>query len=245
MWISNNQQFMDRERAARILGPNGFYPKTIRPEDIVTAGTLDVDVDVDSMRPRSQEVDRQFKLAYIDKQLEIYAINQRAVQMGIAEPIKLNFNELSRLAAESMGVMDYDKIVEAQATRALSPSSENQLLLQGKEFPAQEDDDHELHLYVHKELMDDPGVDEEIKLNTQAHMQMHEEMMTQIKERQDQENLAELDQIERATAQGAGIPSQTDMVNNLTGQNALQTPPPGQELAAQGSQPIQQAGLPQ
>lgn len=246
MWLSNNQQFLDRNRALRILGPDGFYPKVIRPEDIVTAGTLDIEINIDAMRPRSQEVDRQFKLAYIDKQLEIYAINQRAVQMGIADPIKLNFNELSRLAAESMGVMDYDKIVESQGTRAMSPSAENQLLLQGKEFSAQEDDDHELHLYVHQELMDDPGVDEELKLNTQAHMQMHEEMAAQIKEQQDQADLQQLENLERSTASGAGLPSQTDMVKSLTGQDVLQTQELGDQLTQQGATATgQQAGLSQ
>jgi len=176
-WMSNNQQFLDREVAIRILGPNGYYPKTIRPEDIVTVGSLDVEVDTDFSRPKSKEAQMQRTLAWVDRQLLIEKAAREA-----QNPIKLNFYELSRICAEEMGQKNYERIVEPISYTQDSPTEENDLMLQGKEMEPQENEDHATHIQVHQELLDDEGVDKELQENVvMPHIMVHEHFMDMAK----------------------------------------------------------------
>lgn len=176
-WLSNNQQFLDREVAVRILGPNGYYPKVIKPEDIVTMGTLDIDIDTDFSRPNSKEIDRQLTLAWVDKQLEIAKMAQ-----NMQAPVKINFYELSRMLAEAMGRKNYERVVEPISFMQDSPMEENELMLQGKETEPQEGEDHATHIQIHQELIDDEGVDQEIRESiVYPHIMAHQYFMDLVK----------------------------------------------------------------
>ncbi len=207
MWVSNNQQLLDREVGLRILGPNGWIPKTIRPEDIISQGTLDVVVDADDMRPRSKQDDRQIKLAWVDRQLGLAKV---AMEMG--QPLTLNFYEMSRVTADVMGITDFDRIVEPTPQSNDSPTSENQLMLQGKELEANLEEDHLTHISSHSELLTDPGVDMELKDDVvEPHIRMHEMFLEQVqaaeeeaKQAQEQEELASLVALRNETAAIAG-----------------------------------------
>ena len=237
IWLSNNQQFMDSERSVRILGPNGYMPKLIKPEDIVTAGQLDVVVDVDSMRPRSKESDRALTLAYIDKQLEIYKISQGDAQITGKPPLAINFFELSRVFAEAMGQKAFDRIIEPTNVASDSPTTENTIMLQGKDTEALEQDDHETHLAIHSDLAMDEGLDQEVALIVNAHIEHHKMIMEQIKQQQEmakQQALAMenqgLQMQEQQTARDAGMPY-AGMANELNQQlmgpnNAVQNKAP-------------------
>lgn len=177
MWLSNNQQFMDREVAVRILGSNGYYPKTIRPEDIVTMGTLDIEIDTDFARPRSKEADRALTLEWSKQQLEI---ERQAREAG--RPINVNFYELSRTVAEAMGRKNFDRVLEPISEQHDSPTEENELMLMGKETEPIDGEDHATHIQIHKELMDDKGVDLELKNNViMPHILAHQQLLEDAK----------------------------------------------------------------
>lgn len=227
IWMSNNQQFMDRERAIRILGPNGYYPKLIKPEDIITAGQLDIEVDVDAMRPRSKEADRALTIAYIDKQLEIYKLSQQDAQISGKAPLSINFFELSRVFADAMGQKAFDRIIEPTNIASDSPTTENTIILQGKDVEALEQDDHETHIAIHQELIEDEGIDDEVRLITEAHIQHHQMIMEQMKQQQQQAEIEQLKQMEMQTAQEAGIPTPGFAMNQQINQgNAVQNQAP-------------------
>jgi hypothetical protein len=208
-WLSNNQQFLDREVAVRILGPNGYYPKVIKPEDIVTMGTLDIDIDTDFSRPNSKETERQLTLAWVDKQLEIAKMAQ-----VMQSPVKVNFYELSRMLAEAMGRKNYERVIEPISFMQDSPMEENELMLQGRETEPQEGEDHTTHIQIHQELIDDEGVDQEIRESiVYPHIMVHQYFLDLVKKQ------IELD------LNGVGDP------NNLEGANNVQdqTTQPAQE----------------
>lgn len=227
-WMSNNQQFLDRDVAIRILGPNGYYPKTISPEDIVTIGSLDIEIDTDFSRPKSKEADRALTLAWVDKQI---VLSQAAMQAGA--PIKVNYYELSRMLAESMGRKNYERVIEPISFTQDSPSQENELMLQGKETEPQEQEDHATHIQVHQELLDDKGVDKEIQEGiVLPHIMVHEKFMELAKQ-----------QVE-ADLSSMGDPSQLSNPNNgVTNDPNLQVPSPQQLPQGQGNpQPQPTAG---
>jgi len=227
-WMSNNQQFLDREVAIRILGPNGYYPKTISPEDIVTVGSLDIEIDTDFSRPKSKEADRGLTLAWVDKQLQIEIAAKNA-----GAPIKVNHYELSRVTAEAMGQKNYERIVEPISYTQDSPTEENELMLQGKEMEPQEAEDHATHIQVHQELIDDEGVDKEIREDVvMPHIMVHEKYMELAKKQ------VELD------LNSLGDPNKLSTEGMQNGQIPVQgqTPQP----VAQGQvqpQPSVQAGM--
>jgi len=208
MWLSNNQQLLDREVAIRVLGPNGYYPKIIKPQDIVTMGTLDIDIDTDFARPKSKEADRALNLAWVDKQLEIAKV---ALEMG--QPIKLNFYEMSRTTAESMGRKNYDRILEPMPETNDSPMEENDLMLQGKETEPQQGEDHATHIQIHQELLDDEGVDQQLQEDIVIpHMMVHQQFLDDAKKQVE----ADLESLTNgASPQGVG---------NVQVQNAQQLP---------------------
>lgn len=196
-WLSNNQQYLDHKLAIRILGPDGWYPKDISPEDIVTEGTLDVDVDVDKMRPKNKDTDRALKLAWVDKQIQLA---QTAAKLG--QPLNINWYELSRVLAETAGQVDFDRIMEPVSESNDSPTTENRLMLQGKELTPEPNEDHQTHIQIHKELLEDTGVDHELIEDViKPHIALHQTMLEQQKQQQEQQRQALLQQQETKTEQ--------------------------------------------
>lgn len=222
MWMSNNQELLDHDIAVRILGPNGYMPKVIKPEDICTQGTLDVVIDVDAMRPRSKEEDRELKLAWIDRQLNIYNV---AMNTGVE--LKLNFYEISRTLGEAMGIKEIDRVLEPLPTANDSPTTENQLLLQGRPVEPRMEEDHDTHIFIHNQLMSDAGIDDELKFDfIVPHIQMHQEMLQQIKDEQGKVELEQLMQLRNETAMlaGGGLGMTPDMMGTQGGQDVPLSP---------------------
>lgn len=230
-WQSNNQQYYDQEQAVRILGTDGWYPKDITPDDIVTMGTLEVDVDVENMRPKNKDADRALKLAWVDKQLEIAQV---ATKMGA--PIKINWYELSRIAAETAGQVDFDQIIEQTPENNDSPSTENRLLLQGKKITPQPQEDHLTHIQIHQELVDDQHVDEELQKDfITPHIELHKMMQQQFEEQQQQ--------IKEAADQQKEMQNEQDIQSNAEMINKTQMLTRGAEQP--GMPPEMQQGMPE
>lgn len=206
MWISNNQQFMDRKVSVRILGEKGYFPQEISPEDIVTSGNLDIDIDVEAMITLDKNVDRQNKIAYSDKVIQMIPASVQA-----QEPIKVNFFELNKMLGDGFNIPNAELIVAPATLVNNSPTEENDLMLQGKEEEPQEGEDHKTHIFYHQELLDDPGVDESLKKDIIApHIYIHQEFVNQI-----------LNQVKDAAATAK---RSMDEANN-GGANAIQTNP--------------------
>lgn len=200
MWLSNNQQFLDHEVIVDVLEGKGLIPKTIRPEDIVTQQALHVEVDVDAMESRSRDTERAIKQAWLESQFKIADYAQKYQQ-----PLNINWYEVSRVNAEAMAVPEFEDMVEPMPQANDSPTTENNLLLQGKTFEPNLNEDHETHMAIHAELLADPGIDEEVRLNTETHMALHEEMFAQMKAEQEQAELQALRQQNIETANLAGV----------------------------------------
>lgn len=231
-WLSNNMQFLDRKVAVRVLGANGYYPKELTPEDIATQGTLDIDIDVDTLESRNKDTERSFKLAYVDKQLAIYQNSLKS-----AKPVALNFFEMSKMVGEAMRIKEIDRIVEPVAMENDSPTTENELMLTGKELEPQQGEDHTTHLFIHQELMDDKGVDQSLKTDIiTPHIKIHEMYLEQIKK--------QAEDAARIAKQGMTSPNPVAQQLN-GGANALQPNPEGQvppQAPGQGVLPPEMAG---
>ncbi|OPZ94737.1 MAG: hypothetical protein BWY74_00348 [Firmicutes bacterium ADurb.Bin419] len=183
IWMSNNQQFVDRDMYIRINGNNGQFPKKISPEEIMTTGVIDIEVDADTMEVKSKEFQKQMKLAYVDRQL---AIATQAAQMQ--SPINVNYYELSKMIAEQMGVdKEFDNILTPIPQQNYSPSKENELFLMGREQEPNINENHDLHITVHNDLLEDTGIDKSIQDNVIAHIQAHNEMKQQLEQQKQQQ----------------------------------------------------------
>jgi hypothetical protein len=226
MWLSNNQQFLDYDVAVRVLGENGkSFPKMLTPEDIVTQGTLNVDVEEDALRPRTKLAKQQATVAYVQEMM-----NMATVAMQVQQPIKVNWYELSSMYGEAMEVQNHERIVEPELSSNDDPETENDLMLQGEKLTPHPAEDHLTHIRVHKDMLDDERVDEELRKNVLAHVAIHIAMYKQAmaaaqaqKDAQDQADHAQLD-----AAQAH--------VSNLVGQPM---PQPGElPLPPQQNQPL-------
>jgi hypothetical protein len=234
-WMSNNQQFLDRDVAVRILGPNGYYPKTISPEDIVTIGSLDIDIDTDFEQPKTKEAQMQRTMAWIDRQL---MIEKQSREAGM--PVKVNFYELSRINAEEFGQKNYERVIEPISYTQDSPTEENNLMLQGKETEPQEAEDHATHIQIHQELLDDKGVDKEIQEEiVLPHIMVHEKFM-ELAKKQVEADLSSMGDPNQLTNPNNGV-------TNDPGQMALPNQTPQQPPQTPQPQPTtgQQAGMAQ
>lgn len=237
-WLSNNQQYMDHEQALRIEGSDGWYPKKITPDDIVTQGTLHAEVDVETMKPKNKDVDRALTLAWVDKQLEIVQV---ALKNG--GKINLNWYELSKTAAESAGNIQFDRIMEPMSDSSDSPTTENRLLLQGKKLTPQPQEDHATHIQIHQELMDDSHVDQELKDDfIEPHIELHKLMKQQIEQQQQQEQ--EMANQQKEMQNEIDIQNNAALLNKTRGLS-LQMNPNGGMQPQEGQEPQEPVGAPE
>lgn len=204
-WLSNNQQFLDRSVWARVTGRTGEMPKEIKPEDIVTQGTLDVTIDVDAMRPVSKELQE----AVVIEKLRLVMDLQKASLVPIPgedgralpyKPLKVNYALAVKAALGATA--ELADIIDPSSEANDSPSEENDLMLQGQRTEPTMNEDHATHLAVHLDLMNDEGVDEELKNDVIIpHLEAHKQFQAQQEQEREQQEVMDLQAKADATKQ--------------------------------------------
>lgn len=105
MWLSNNQQYLDRDIT---LMENG-KASLVSPGDF--AYDMELRIDDASMEPTSKEDQRTVFLQYIQQTLQLQQASAAQAQIAGTKPLVLDFEELFRQESEQFGIKTVDKII--------------------------------------------------------------------------------------------------------------------------------------
>ena len=108
MWLSNNQQFMDRSIAVSTnKGVEKIHPAMLQ-------GDMELRIDDASMEPVSKEDQRNTYLQYIQQVLSLQQASAAQAQatQGATKPITLDFDELIEQLSEKFGINTEESIVK-------------------------------------------------------------------------------------------------------------------------------------
>jgi hypothetical protein len=108
MWLSNNQQFMDRAIAVSTnKGTEEIHPAMIQ-------GDMELRIDDASMEPISKEDQRNTYTQYIQQILALQQASaaQAQVTQGATKPVTIDFEELISQLSEKFGINTEESIVK-------------------------------------------------------------------------------------------------------------------------------------
>lgn len=105
MWLSNNQQFLDRN----ITIPESDGQTVIKPVDF--QGDMELRVDDASMEPVSKEDSRNMFKDFISQTLALQQASVAQAQLSQTQPLELNYDELFREMADKFGIKSVENIL--------------------------------------------------------------------------------------------------------------------------------------
>ena len=110
MWLSNNQQYLDRS----VTVPNGKTNTVIHPA--MLQGDMELRIDDASMEPVSREDQRATYLQFVQQTLALQqaSIAQAQASQGQMKPILIDFNELFDNISDKFGIKSENDIVIEQ-----------------------------------------------------------------------------------------------------------------------------------
>ena len=107
MWLSNNQQYMDREMTMKVTNSGKTEMMKITPGDL--QGDMELKIDDASMQPMSKEQKRDARIGFIQQALTLkQAADAQAQQLG-TEPLPIDFNKMFEDLAEDFGEKNAEK----------------------------------------------------------------------------------------------------------------------------------------
>ncbi len=131
-----NGEYLDDEYSFEVIGEN----KKIRRKDF-TASISVVPVSDPNIFSQAQRI----------------ALAQTGMQLAQASPDIIDVKEATRRFLQALNIPDYmDLIIEDEDTPRRDPVSENMALLNGKPIQVFEDQDHQAHIQVHSQFINDP-----------------------------------------------------------------------------------------
>ncbi len=93
----------------------------------------------------------------IFSQAQRIALAQTGLQLAQASPDIIDVKEATRRFLQALNIPDYmDLMIEDEDTPRRDPVSENMALLNGKPIQVFEDQDHQAHIQVHSQFINDP-----------------------------------------------------------------------------------------
>ena len=131
-----NGEYLDQEYSFEVIGEN----KKIRRKDF-TASISVVPVSDPNIFSQAQRI----------------ALAQTGLQLAQASPDIIDVKEATRRFLQALNIPDYmDLMIEDEDTPRRDPVSENMALLNGKPIQVFEDQDHQAHIQVHSQFINDP-----------------------------------------------------------------------------------------
>ena len=131
-----NGEYLDDEYSFEVIGEN----KKIRRKDF-TASISVVPVSDPNIFSQAQRI----------------ALAQTGLQLAQASPDIIDVKEATRRFLQALNIPDYmDLMIEDEDTPRRDPVSENMALLNGKPIQVFEDQDHQAHIQVHSQFINDP-----------------------------------------------------------------------------------------
>ena len=131
-----NGEYLDDEYSFEVIGEN----KKIRRKDF-TASISVVPVSDPNIFSQAQRI----------------ALAQTGLQLAQASPEIINVKEATRRFLQALNIPDYmDLMIEDEDTPRRDPVSENMAVLNSKPIQVFEDQDHQAHMAVHSQFMNDP-----------------------------------------------------------------------------------------
>jgi hypothetical protein len=131
-----NGEYLDDEYSFEVIGEN----KKIRRKDF-TASISVVPVSDPNIFSQAQRI----------------ALAQTGLQLAQASPEIINVKEATRRFLQALNIPDYmDLMIEDEDTPRRDPVSENMAVLNSKPIQVFEDQDHQAHITVHSQFMNDP-----------------------------------------------------------------------------------------
>ena len=131
-----NGEYLDDEYSFEVIGEN----KKIRRKDF-TASISVVPVSDPNIFSQAQRI----------------ALAQTGMQLAQASPDIIDVKEATRRFLQALNIPDYlDLMIEDEDTPRRDPVSENMALLNGKPIQVFEDQDHQAHIQVHSQFINDP-----------------------------------------------------------------------------------------
>jgi len=108
MWLSNNQQYMDRAVAVSTgKGVEKIHPAMLQ-------GDMELRIDDASMEPVSKEDQRNTYLQYIQQVLSLQQASAAQAQatQGATKPLTLDFEELVEQLSDKFGINTEESIIK-------------------------------------------------------------------------------------------------------------------------------------
>ena len=131
-----NGEYLDDEYSFEVIGEN----KKIRRKDF-TASISVVPVSDPNIFSQAQRI----------------ALAQTGLQLAQASPEIIDVKEATRRFLQALNIPDYqDLLIEDEDTPRRDPVSENMAVLNAKPIQVFEDQDHQAHMQVHSQFMNDP-----------------------------------------------------------------------------------------
>jgi hypothetical protein len=131
-----NGEYLDDEYSFEVIGEN----KKIRRKDF-TASISVVPVSDPNIFSQAQRI----------------ALAQTGLQLAQASPEIINVKEATRRFLQALNIPDYmDLMIEDEDTPRRDPVSENMAVLNSKPIQVFENQDHQAHMQVHSQFMNDP-----------------------------------------------------------------------------------------
>ena len=131
-----NGEYLDDEYSFEVIGEN----KKIRRKDF-TASISVVPVSDPNIFSQAQRI----------------ALAQTGLQLAQASPDIINVKEATRRFLQALNIPDYmDLMIEDEDTPRRDPVSENMAVLNTKPIQVFENQDHQAHMQVHSQFMNDP-----------------------------------------------------------------------------------------
>lgn len=105
MWLSNNQQFMDRP----VTIPEADQQLVVHPKDF--QADMELKIDDASMEPISKEDARNQYVQFLQQTLGLQQASVAQAQLSHTPPLELDFDELFRSLADNFGIKNVESIL--------------------------------------------------------------------------------------------------------------------------------------
>ena len=162
MWLSNNQQYMDREMTMKVTNSGKTEMMKITPGDL--QGDMELKIDDASMQPMSKEQKRDARMGFIQQALTLkQAADAQAQQLG-TEPLPLDFNKMFEDLAEDFGEKNAEKYLISE-DEMMEKQMEQQQMAQEQQMAQQEEGMAQQQMKHQQEL-------EKIQAQAQAKQQL-------------------------------------------------------------------------
>lgn len=109
MWLSNNQQYMDRPVSIQINNHGRKETMEVTPDDM--QGDMDLIVDDASMEPASKDDQKENYLAFTTQLINMKQVADQQSQMLGTPPLALNFSGIAEDLAEKFGYRNFGSLL--------------------------------------------------------------------------------------------------------------------------------------